>query len=386
MNELYDQLMALIVPNDFSKFFFKDFVTPFGTNIRIFSYNYASYEDWIKPGALECRGITFEMKDGEPVKILARPMEKFFNLDETPFTMGLDLSTIEYGLVKEDGSLISTFEDQGSLRVKSKGSIFSTQAFDALQVLMDYNYKDLHDRCLELAKNGFTCNFEYVSPSNRIVIAYPEKTLVLLNVRENETGEYVAHGALERDPVLRRYLVEGFTAEPTATAEEMIENIRGLTNTEGCVFVMQSGLRFKLKTYWYSNLHRVKDTLNNNEALFATVVAGGSDDIKSLFDDEWSHTKITAFETVFFSYLNKAITVLNEYHAKNKGTDRKGYAINAQLAFNEAGLFELFSISMMLYTGRLDQENMVKEINKVFMKNCAKYVPEEYLVTKVDVE
>lgn len=87
MNELFKNLMALTGPDDISKFFFKDFKTQLGTKCRIFSYNYASYSDWLKPGALEARGIMFELDDDDqPVRIMARPMEKFFNYAEFDVT------------------------------------------------------------------------------------------------------------------------------------------------------------------------------------------------------------------------------------------------------------------------------------------------------------
>ncbi|ADG60124.1 RNA ligase and tail fiber protein attachment catalyst [Acinetobacter phage Acj9] len=386
MEKLYSELLALCTPGDFLKFFYKDFTTPLGTNVRIFAYNYASYEDWVRPGALECRGIMFEMDGDKPVQILSRPMEKFFNLNETPFTMGLDLSTISHFMAKEDGSLISTFLDKGTLGTKSKGSIFSSQAIESKQVFLDYKYADLHARCLELAVDGFTCNFEYVSPTNRIVVAYPEKALVLLNIRNNLTGEYVDWQTIQKDPVLRKYYVGTWVIDEGQDPNLLIEEIRKLTTIEGYVFRMESGLHFKLKTEWYSNLHRVKDTLSNNEALFGTVVAAGSDDLKSLFDDPWSQTKIEVFETIFFDYLRRSIDVLNSYHASNRGASQKDYAVNGQTHFAAIGRPELFGISMMLFNGRLDQEQMVKEINKVFLKNCKKFIPQEYIVATKDSE
>lgn len=385
MEQLFNDLMALVVEGDYTKFFYKDFVTPMGMSVRIFTYNYAAYTDWLNPGALECRGVMFELdEDKQPVKILARPMEKFFNLGECPFTMDLDLNELDYGMLKADGSLISTFDDCGTLRAKSKGSLYSEQAFAAQGVLFDVDHKDLYDRALELAQNGYTCNFEYVAPDNRIVVAYPVRELVLLNVRENETGEYVPIRELEHDPVLRKYLVSAFArSEDNETPEQMIEDLRAMTGIEGAVFVMNSGLRFKVKTEWYSTLHRTKDTLKNNEALFNVVVAAGSDDLKSLFDDEWSRTKIEKFETVFFNYLKEAIAVLNEFKTVNSHLERKDFAILSQVDLKAKNKLELFGISMLLWQGRLDQESLVDEINKVFLKNCLKFVPEEYKTVKV---
>lgn len=83
MEKLFDQLMKLCEdPNGKAKFFFKDDVTGMQTPIRVFSYHIANYSDWILPGALECRGIMFEMDGEKPVRIMSRPMEKFFNVGE----------------------------------------------------------------------------------------------------------------------------------------------------------------------------------------------------------------------------------------------------------------------------------------------------------------
>ncbi len=378
MNELYNDLIALVEKGSYTKFFYKDFVTPFGTNVRIFTYNYASYEDWLKPNALESRGIMFEMDGEEPVRIMSRPMQKFFNLNENPFTIDLDLSKILYGTTKEDGSLISTYEDNGTLRTKSKSSIFSTQAVESHQVLLDYNNKELYDRCLELAKDGFTCNFEYVAPNNRIVIEYSQKDLVLLNVRENNTGEYVSYEELRKDPVLRKYLVGRFVFN-SENPEETINDIIATEGIEGYVFVMEDDTVFKLKTDWYKSLHAVKDTLNNNEALFMTVVGGASDDLKTMFNDEASITKIDAFERVFFKYLTDSLLELNKFYAEFRGKDRKTFAINSQERFKLMGRFELFGISMQQFTGALDADDIVGAINEVFLKNSSKYVPSEYI-------
>ena len=77
---LFDQLMKLC--NESECFYFIDQKTVMQTNVRIFNYRMASYSDWLKPGALECRGIMFVMDGDTPVKLASRPMEKFFNYAE----------------------------------------------------------------------------------------------------------------------------------------------------------------------------------------------------------------------------------------------------------------------------------------------------------------
>lgn len=387
MKELYNNLMAMIDSSDKSKFYFKDFNTAFGTKFRIFGYHYAQYSDWLKPDALECRGIMFEMgEDGEPVRIAARPMEKFFNLEENPFTIGLDLSKISLIMDKMDGSLISTYVDGGTLRTKSKMSLFSQQAVESYQLFLNPDNAELRKTCLELGLDGYTCNFEYISPTNRVVIAYKEKGLVLLNVRNNETGEYIPHKQLYAHPVLRSYLVNATQVAEGYDPDQMVEEIRQSVGIEGFIFKLESGQFFKLKTYWYSNLHRVKSTIESNEYLFQTVVGGASDDIKSLFEDEYSKTKIDDFESVFLQYLKSSINQLNEFYSKYNAADRRTYAIEGQTYFKNLNRYELFSVLMLMYGGKLDADSMVEEINKVFLKQYLKYVPAKYLVNQVESE
>lgn len=378
MKDLYTNLLNLANSSDASKFFFRDAKTPFGTSVRIFGYNYASYSDWLLPDALESRGIMFEMNGEEPVRIMSRPMEKFFNLDENPLTMNLDLSTIVNVMDKADGSLISTFIDNGVLFTKSKASIFSDQATAANQLLLDIDYADLRERATELAKEGFTLNFEYVSPGNRIVLAYEKPDLILLNVRHNDSGEYVPYQELVRDTVLRKYLVKQVDVDLSLPPEELISNIRGMYGIEGYVFVLEDGTKFKLKTDWYSMLHRTKDTLNNNKDLFEVIVWNQIDDIRSLFDDEASLNKIKKFEEVFLKYLSESLSTIDELRKELAGADRKQYAITAQTKLKNSDQFYLFGTMMQLFEAKIDNEYLVDALGEVFIKNVDRFIPEEY--------
>ena len=53
------------------------------TVYRIFTYQLASYSDFLLPDARECRGHMFEIdKDGNAVRCASMPPTKFFNLHE----------------------------------------------------------------------------------------------------------------------------------------------------------------------------------------------------------------------------------------------------------------------------------------------------------------
>lgn len=376
MKKLFNELMTLC--NDETRFFYRDDVSPMGYKYRTFSYHYASYSDWLLPSALECRGIMFELDvDDIPVRIASRPMEKFFNLNETPFTMNLDLSKVKYMLAKEDGSLVSTYLDgENRIRFKSKTSIKSEQAVEASGMLASIEHLDLAEALIDLAKDGFTANFEYCSPQNRIVLSYPKKMLVLLNVRENDTGEYVDYEDLLAHPVLRKYLVEAFEVPKG----DFVSKIRAEEQIEGYVMVMEDGLRFKLKTEWYTALHHTKDSIINNERLFECIVNNAADDLRGMFDsDEFALGKINAFETQYLNYLRSSLKLCQDFYATHRGKDRKSYAANAQAATAAAGLPQIFGIIMKMYAGDLDDDQLITKLNAAFLKNSKPFTPAKYI-------
>ncbi|ADO19582.1 RNA ligase A [Escherichia phage CJ20] len=370
MIELYDNLMKLCAESDKGKFFYTDFVSPFETKFRIFSYNYASYSDWLLDDALECRGIMFEMDDNGPVRIAARPMEKFFNLGENPMTMDLNLDEVVLVTAKADGSLVSTYMDQTNIAFKSKGSIKSSQAAESLQVFKQPHREAFRARVTEITEAGYTCNMEYVAPTNRIVLPYQERDLILLNVRHNETGEYIPYPELFKDAALRPFLVEAYDLVS-------IENVRGMKEIEGFVYELASGQKFKLKTEWYCALHHTKDSINNNERLFEVVVAGGADDVIAMFTgDDYAREKVNAFTIVHLDYLSNTLGLLLDAQKQLAGKDRREFAIKGQeLCKPYPGLF---SVLMNTYQRPQETEQTIAQINKVFLKNHKLYIPSDY--------
>jgi T4 RnlA family RNA ligase len=137
--KLYDNLIALTKANE--AFYYQDFELD-GKKYRIFNYRLASYTDFQQPGALECRGVMFEVQDEVAVRLASLPMEKFFNLNENPMTMNLDLTQVVRIEEKADGSLMSTYIHNDQLRLKSKGSLFSEQALHAMARLYGASSQD----------------------------------------------------------------------------------------------------------------------------------------------------------------------------------------------------------------------------------------------------
>ena len=129
---LYNDLLKLTQTNE--AFFYKDQELDDQT-YRVFSYRLASYTDFLAPNSLECRGVMFRIIDEKPVELSALPMEKFFNDQENPFTIGLNYNNIKQVTLKMDGSLMSTYIHNGQLRIKSKTALGSDHAINAMRWL-----------------------------------------------------------------------------------------------------------------------------------------------------------------------------------------------------------------------------------------------------------
>lgn len=388
---LYNRLMKLVSTRDNrAGFYAKDTTTASGTPVRIFNYHIVmDYDEWMIPGALECRGIMFELDENQkPVRCMSRPMQKFFNygelnrvnLEELPKAMGtepIDLSQIEFFMTKEDGSLISTFHDNGVLGCKSKTSLTSEQAVAATSMLSYMpRHKALHDRLLQLALDGFTVNMEYVSPSNRIVVEYDEEALVVLNVRDNTTGDYVPMSELYKDVAIRPYLVGVYTLDSTPPSDWVVK-AKAETDIEGYVVKMTNGLFFKLKTDWYVQQHKAKDSINHNRLLFETIKDSQSDDLKALYaENETALTKINAFETAYLDAIEFYIKSITETKQQLHGLSRKDYYLKAQEILNKENKGYMLSAVMNQFTD--DSERVVQDSVRMFKEHWAEWVPFMY--------
>ncbi len=324
-----------------------------GLYFRIFSYRLANYTEFMKPGGVECRGHMFEItQDGNPIRLAAIPMQKFWNLNENPLTMNLDLSKIDYIMLKADGSLISTYLHNGELRVKSKTSLASDQAVAAMNLLRSDEYKDLAHELLGIEKLGFTINMEYVAPTNRIVIGYDKPALIILNIRSRDDGSYVDSIDLDSDnfPTILSNWIEYVDLDETfIKKEEFVADIPSMQGVEGYVVRLESGQLVKIKTEWYLVQHRAKDSINSPRRLFEAVLEEASDDLRSLFfDDPLALKMIEEMEVKVEKMYNHLVATVEKFYDTNNHLERKDYAILGQSELDRM----YFGLAMNKYLGK----------------------------------
>lgn len=328
--KLYEDLTALVKD---SECFYMVETTLNGVSYQVFNYRIAAYTEFCKPSALEARGHMFEMFEGAPKRLACLPMEKFFNLNENPFTMNWDVTKVVKATTKEDGSLISTFwqdakNDLGvaALFFKSKTSLKSKQALDAQAWGM--KHLNFYSALQAVTQFGYTVNMEWTAPDNRIVVGYQKPALTVLNVRNNVDGSYVSKDYLiSKFPILEQHWVR--SVDPQGGA--LIDKVKSMVGIEGYVVELADGRKAKVKTDWYVALHKTKESVDSDRKLFETIIKGAQDDLKSMFsDDPYVLGKIAAMEAYAIPKYKDVISRVETFYAKMRGSERKEYAIAAK--------------------------------------------------------
>lgn len=334
--QLFKDLMDLVERDE--SFFFKDFNLE-DKVYRIFNYNLASWTSFQQPGAMDCRGAMFEVSDISNPVLASLPPQKFFNYEEG----GVDHSACQLGdkMIKMDGSLISTYLHKNQLFLKSKGSLFSSQANDAMTLLdKDQEFKAELER---LVKQGYSVNLEYTSPTNRIVIAYQEDGLTILSARNHETGENLfatklknklvsdGHSKVMLDKMVPFEDLRGQNIQQLKFVDEIRQEKEG----EGYVmeFIREDGNSYlgKVKNLKYIALHHTKDSVNSPKRLFETIINEASDDLRTMFaDDAFVLKMIEDMEKHVQPIFNHIIMTVKEYVEENKGLPRKDFAIKTK--------------------------------------------------------
>lgn len=349
--------MNLVKASD--SFYYKDFARD-GITYRIFNYRLASYTEFLRPDALECRGVMFVVNPelNLPVRLACWPQEKFFNLNENPLTMNLDLNQAVDIELKVDGSLISTYMHGDVLGVKSKGSIESEQCIAASKWLALPENKIFLEELKELTRAGYTVNMEWCAPDNRIVIGYEEPHLRVLNIRNNKDGSYLQK--IESPEILLRFVDKIAYDDPV----QFVHDIPSMTGVEGYIVRLASGIRVKVKTEWYLTQHRAKDSIHSPRRLFEAVLEESSDDLRSLFyDDPVVIARIDEMESFVEKLYNNTVAQVESFYEKNKHLERKDYAILGQQELDP----RIFSLAMNAYCGHeIDYKAFLRKNYKKF--------------------
>lgn len=353
--KLYSDLMALVATDD-NTFYFKDFELN-GSTVRIFNYRLASWTSFqTLPGALDCRGTTFDITEPNEPILVSLPPQKFFNYGEGNVVH--DNCSVGSIMEKLDGSIISTLTLNGELYLKSKGSVNSEQRQWATAFVN--KTPALKQFLVDCENVGYTVNMEYTAPWNRIVVGYQEETLRIFSIRDRFTGDLILPHELALAPQfsgdrdLRQHFVDTVVPAASIKPSEVNDECRSRLVGEGSVVQLinvMTGASYliKCKADNYVLLHKQKDSINSARALFEAAARQTTDDLRSLFaDDAFALGKISAMEDRVFPLLNGTQSTVEKFYEANQTLSRKDYALKAQAELNPS----VMSLAMNLYIGR----------------------------------
>ncbi|CAG7580414.1 MAG: RNA ligase A [uncultured marine phage] len=281
----YNECREIVERNEDMKFYETKHVVD-GYDVSIFNYKLAWYNDFAKPledsdiRAEEMRGITFVFDKDGTIADRFLMLHKFWNVNQVEESLLSNISDFKVKSVmnKEDGSLASFIKlPNGTIAGRSKASFSSDQA---IRITHLYNtvesVKNLVDWGFD---NDLALFFEYVAPTNKIVLDYKEEELILLRVRNNTTGEYLDVRDLDTFGVK----VSDFY---DYTLEEISEMVHTVEGTEGWIVEFENGYMVKWKTEWYFTRHKLfTESLNRENDIIKLILDEKIDDVLAQLTD-----------------------------------------------------------------------------------------------------
>lgn len=302
-------------------------------------YNYTdktAYSDYWTPVTINCRGLILD----DDFNIVARGYKKFFNISQRPLEIGYD-DPVEV-MDKADGSLILLVSTPNGYICATRGSFESEQAIAATKH-WKINYGHL------IPDPEWTFLFEWVGPSNRIVLNYDKNDLVLLGAVHIGTGMvaspsvakwyfdyYDSYSSSIEQIEYPGPVVETFEYKSIRQALEHMDR----PNAEG--YVIRSGnylCKAKQSDYLlaYSILYnltprRMAETLKSGKSI---------EEVCQNIPDEFLDY-VRGMATNILNQFDKVRTVCyNDFTLINIGGDRKSFAERALTTHHPSAMFSL---------------------------------------------
>lgn len=225
---------------------------------------------------------------------------------------------------KEDGSAVRFMLIEGELVAKTKFSFESEQCELAMKVVnANSRLKEFIMKTLELRLAAL---FEIVSPLNKVVLSYNETTLHLLQMRDEETGEYLD---IYDNSLVEEYGVSTADKELLYSLEELFEMSENIEDKEGWVVTFSNGKMAKIKTTWYMRLHHIMSFGLRENKLIERILNEEVDDLLAFIPVEAYEERdfINELTGVIIGHVNHIATQAYELFNSEFTGDRREFAI-----------------------------------------------------------
>ena len=358
----------------------------YGRTTRTFNYRLDIFESFAKVGARNFRGTVYDLESKE---LLALPFFKFFNYNQSAFTLAnivnqWNLTTI---YEKVDGSLIYFYKVGNHLVCRTKRSCTNFQSNRSMQLInANAELKEYISKMIDL---GYTPMFEFISPLNEVIVKYNFETLCFLALRNRTTGQLYFADSKEvpiyKDKYLRTYPItdnvrtiedcikeckKGKTKfyvlnilkrfRKIGAISKLIQKIQASYRNnirEGYVLAFDNNEIVKMKRLTYISLAKLKDAINSDIAIVQLLFNESLDDVIAEFkDNEQAMNTINMIIKCVNDTWNRWLKNAKRFWEDNKTLERKEYAQKAKKELDG----EEFTFAMLNYkfNGKIELDNL----------------------------
>jgi RNA ligase len=288
----------------------------------------------------ECRGLIFDKKG----KLISRPVHKFFNINEREETQVNNVNLRPHVVLdKLDGSMVRPifFEEVNSFRLGTKMGITDTSMQAECYVGANMHYLKFFRECYDL---GYTPVFEWCSPNNRIVVKYDKADLVLIALREMESGNYVPYDKMcEIAKTTNVSVVNAY--DRVTDILDFIYRVQNEAGIEGYILRFDDGQMLKFKCEDYILLHKSKEIAQNPRHLVAAIIEERVDDLKALLQPD-DLERLNRIEKSFWRRMDELKLQIEHMYLTNRRryVDKKSFALASKdmNAFDRNAMFKLW--------------------------------------------
>lgn len=322
----YEECLAIVKANEN---FFEKKTEVDGVPVSIFNYRLATLTDFLSPlgessqvQASELRGLTF-VHEKETRRFVH--LHKFFNLDQTQNYMYSDVKDKSIVKIsdKADGSMIRFVPIKNKLYAKTKVTFLSDQAVWSQQLMeRDAKMKEFLE---EATRMGLAPILEYTSFNNQIVVQYAKAELLLLQLRDESTGEYLD---VHNHDLVKHYGIKTVAKEPMESLATLMEKKKTEEGREGWIVHLDDGQMLKIKTQWYLDRHGLlMEGLVRENSIVQMILNETLDDAMSLVGEkDVRRTYSMDIQKAMAVYLERSLKEVKEMISTFNGS-RKDFAL-----------------------------------------------------------
>ena len=276
----------------------------------------------------EIRGIVFDTVTG---KIMSRPLHKFFNIGESEETKLSRIIEKQGGekfvlLEKMDGQMIvpiivsdngkrmlrfCTKMGMGSFTAKCVEKYVYGENVNELDELDGCKEKNFVKFCEKWIIDGYTLVFEWCSPKTKIIIDYDCDKLIIIAIRNNITGSYIAYNEMKQIAEDNKIDYVKEIARYDILSDENINHIKEMKGVEGAILRFENDTMYKIKTNYYYQLHKNKQHIQWNalsEAnIWLIIMENKLDDILPVLDLEETKQQLLDFSRKLWQKIDSKV-------------------------------------------------------------------------------